>query len=121
MGWYGAGTRWRRPRSGGRRCGALRHARRRGDERIGQLQVDQVLATLLCRRSVTAEQDRPRGEPPNSYQHVVSSPRSHVGSTSVVRAVVISATVSSRILNFCTFPVTVIGNSSVNRMYRGIL
>ncbi len=32
-----------------------------------------------------------------------------------------SATEVSRILNFCTLPVTVIGNSSVIRTYRGIL
>src|SRR5580765_8270869 len=53
---------------------------------------------------------------------VVSSQHDpQVGSTSFARAVVSSATVISRILNFCTFPVTVIGNSLVNLMYRGIL
>ena len=75
MGGYRARTRRRRARSGGRRCGAFRHARRRGDERVRQLQVHQVLAPLLRIRSVAAEQDSRRYEPRDSCQHIVSSQR----------------------------------------------
>src|SRR6185503_2357392 len=37
IGRYRAGSRWRRTRSRGRGCGAFRHARRRGDQRVGKL------------------------------------------------------------------------------------
>ncbi len=71
-----------------------------------------------CSREPTlpTESDSPMK---NGFKMTMTSGTYAVGGTTPDRPS--SLVEISRILNFCTFPVTVIGNSSLIRMYRGTL